>query len=75
MPALGLSNKAIYLEQVAAQDKELYGAGDLRPQLNPQYSEAYFAPLQLSGECVCVFVCVWGRGGNTWRLVAVYMSD
>ena len=67
MPALGLSNKAIYLEQVPAQDTQLYGAGELRPQSNPQYSEAYFAPLLLTGgytvyvcvfRCVCLGVCV-----------------
>ena len=50
MPALGLSNKAVYSEQVPTQDQQLYGAGDLRPQSNPQYSEAYFAPLSLNGE-------------------------
>lgn len=47
MPALGLSNKAIF-EEEAGKGKNLYNEGELQPASNSQYQEVYFSPLTLT---------------------------
>ena len=46
MPALGLSNKAVFDND---PNPDLYGEGEKRPQ-SDLYQEAYFSPLTSTGE-------------------------
>lgn len=44
VPALGLSNKAVFTEERVPDDKEL------QPHPNDQYPEVYFTPMTLTGQ-------------------------
>lgn len=67
VPALGLSNKAVY----HGQSTNLYEDRDLTPNGNGQYSESAFTPIELRGNCftsapfVCLMLC---------DLTAAYLS-
>ena len=51
VPALGLSNKAVFQGQKQTQES-LYENSDIQPVRNEQYTELYFSPLSLKGK-VC----------------------
>jgi len=46
VPALGLSNKAVYEGKIM----DMYEGRDLLPQINDQYSESAFTPLVLTSK-------------------------
>ena len=46
MPALGLSNKAVF----SGESQDLNEEGMMKVNQNEQYKEAYFSPLALSGK-------------------------
>ena len=49
VPALGLSNKAVYQGKTI----DMYEDRQLPPSANEQYSESSFRPLELSGKNCC----------------------
>ena len=56
VPALGLSNKAVYQDKSA--DTALYSDREMTPVANNQYSESAFRPLELTGKSrQAVYVC------------------
>lgn len=61
VPALGLSNKAVY------QDKsvDMYADREMVPVANDQYSESAFRPLELSGKSSSDVITVLIACGTT----------